>query len=163
MVAHLAAAVAIALTPVGPVQLRDAHDPANPGPAATWADTAGGRIWLDGRPTRFVLQHEIGHFVDARRLTDTDHAWFTPRLGFAPDMPWWGTRTEIGWPVPAERFADASAACALHLDPRRNWTISYGYAPTRRQHERICTRIAALLEPAATPSRELDRPHHEPI
>lgn len=117
------------------------------------ADMATNEIWLAPNSGSFERWHEIGHLFDAQVLTDPDRAWFM--RAFRMTGEWVrGTGDEcLGKRCPDELFADAYAACANDLRPegrRRDgmtvsdWTTSYGYFPTARQHRRVCNGIAVI-------------------
>lgn len=112
--------------------------------------SAGSTIYIPPGTEPFALQHEIGHAFDAyyldagerhrfQTLAKTDGGLWSPGTGMTPE----GLRS------PAEKFADAYAACRLGLTPSENWTESYGYMPTRKQHRAVCSFIkrAALDRP----------------
>jgi hypothetical protein len=147
--------VALALAPVGSAKAAMPHPPGPPItvsadvahcapvapgvlPVAGCADLDAGIIYAS---TRLAEEHERGHFFDVRVLTDQDRAWFTRLLGrYLPGTPWVWAR---GHQSPAERFADAYAACALGKSPRDDvWGTAYSYMPTARKHRRVCNAIA---------------------
>lgn len=117
-----------------------------------------GEVWLVGQPKswieRFALSHEIGHVFFFQTATDSDRAYITRLLRFPDGTPWYASDEwyaasgESDSPPPDEIAADAYAACDLGLAPvlppgRRSmrWIEGYGYAPTMRQHRRICLAI----------------------
>ena len=60
---------------------------------------------------------------------------------------------------PSEWFADGYAACAVRLRVRRRpHRTLYGYAPTRRQHARVCRLIEAAAEPRGRPQQRPQNP-----
>lgn len=168
LVSHRAAAVAarfdVPLPPGDVTVLRGVVCPDVPDAAC--ADTYRGIIYLPpdrGHAIdRFDLAHELGHFYDDRVLTDRDRARFTVLLG-VPGVPWdGGQRTGLDCgprDCPAELFADAYAACALHLVPDDGawlrWipggyelTYSYGSTPSKRHLATLCQALRFLaLQP----------------
>ncbi len=99
---------------------------------------------------RFRTWHELGHALDAERLTDTDRATFTSLFKMQGA---WNQGTGMGTRSPNEVFADAYAACALRMRPHgrargrmvvSRWQTSYGYYPTSRQHRRVCFAISQV-------------------
>jgi hypothetical protein len=130
--------------PLPPGDLVIHRGPCFDGGGACALSSSGG-VWAQGR---FALAHELGHVFDTRVLTPSDRAWFTQLLDLT-GRPWGASG---GWPDPAERFADAYAACAVGLSPagkrdrkgrvRGGWIDVYGCRPTARQHRAICNAIS---------------------
>lgn len=126
--------------------------------ACTAADSA--TVYLDGDRSRFALQHELGHLVDAQLLDAGERRAIQRVMGTA-GHPWWGSGTGLacrGRVCPSERFADAYATCRLGWDarPRRiggawglSWTVAYGWAPTPRRQRLACAVIARASRDAA--------------
>ena len=127
-----------------------------------------GRIYLLNRDP-FTLEHELGHFYDARDLDDKERAWLLPLLGARDDTPWdrpdrWtdGDPYCLHTVCANERFADAYAACALDLHPGR-WIAPHGqhqytgsWIPswhiTRAQHIDLCEALPLFADPAPAPT-----------
>jgi hypothetical protein len=103
----------------------------------------------------FDRWHETGHVFDDEVLTDADRVEFTRLLGFTPgswlrgyeDLNGAAVTFMAGVRSPSEHFADAYAACALHLNPDTNWVDGYGYHPSVRQHRRVCRAMWAASRP----------------
>jgi hypothetical protein len=103
---------------------------------------------------RRVLYHELGHVFDLRVLNSRERRRFKRIVGIHRTGWFHG-----GLP-PAEWFADGYAACAIRLHLRhRNTPTPYGYAPTRRQHARVCRLIRAAAKPHG---RRPQRPKNPP-
>jgi hypothetical protein len=86
--------------------------------------------------SRFSREHELGHIFDAEYMDAGERQRFETLVGLSG--PWiQGTGME-GTKSPAEWFADAYAACRLHLTPGSNWTLAYGYDPSKREHRAVC-------------------------
>jgi hypothetical protein len=101
------------------------------------------------RRPRSVLLHELGHLYDLRVMNNRDRDRFR-RVMRARKRAWWKGNIPL-----AEQFAEAYSFCARY---RRIVSISrystYDYAPTRRQHAKVCALIVAAAgdrEPAAPP------------
>jgi hypothetical protein len=101
------------------------------------------------RRPRSVLLHELGHLYDLRVMNNGDRGRFR-RIMRAPRRAWWKGKIPL-----AEQFAEAYSFCARY---QRIVSISrystYDYAPTRRQHAKVCALIVAAAEdrkPAAPP------------
>ena len=101
------------------------------------------------RRPRSVLLHELGHLYDLRVMNNRDRGRFRKVLR-ARKRAWWKGRIPL-----AEQFAEAYSFCARYS---RIISISrystYDYAPTRRQHSKVCTLIVAAAgdrKPAAPP------------
>ncbi|MEA2406932.1 MAG: hypothetical protein QOE69_1051 [Thermoleophilaceae bacterium] len=94
------------------------------------------------RQTRYVLLHELGHVFDLVVLNARERRHFKRILGIRRSGWFRG-----GLP-PAEWFAEGYAACATRLRLQRaSKPTVYGYAPTRRQHARVCRLIVAAAKP----------------
>ncbi len=106
------------------------------------------------RELRTVLYHELGHSFDLRVLNRRDRGRFKRIIGIR----------RHGWfrgaLPPSEWFADGYTACAIRTRVRRRAQATfYGYAPTRRQHARVCH----LIHDAAAPKgRKPRRPKNPP-
>jgi hypothetical protein len=97
------------------------------------------------RRPRAVLYHELGHVFDIRVLNGHERRRFKRILGV--HSGWF----EGGLP-PAEWFADGYATCAKRRRlSRRATPTAYGYAPTIRQHARVCRLIQAAAAPRGRP------------
>lgn len=118
--------------------VQSATCPTGDAPACAYTDTA--TIYVEPGQGEFVLKHELGHLFDYQRLNDGDRHWFTRMLGLTGA---WSQGAGLeGLLSPAERFADAYAACALGWRPDRgHWEDSYGYEPTPTRHRKICAAI----------------------
>jgi hypothetical protein len=91
---------------------------------------------------RRLLYHELGHVFDFRVLNNRDRRRFKRILGIH-SRGWM-----LGGLPPSEWFADGYAACAIRgRIHRRARPTEYGYAPTRRQHARVCRLIRAAVAP----------------
>lgn len=167
LVAKVLVATAAAISGPAPAHLM----PRPPGPITISADTANcqydyatgcadiqtGTIYAR-RGDKDTLSHELGHFFDARVLTDADRNWFTPRLGFEPGTPWKGCR---GCQSPQERFADAYMNCDrgyTMFGHRQVWDAGYGYVPRseRAMHD-VCGAIKAQAPSSTLASRTASR------
>jgi hypothetical protein len=124
------------------------------------SDPLGGRIWLAGSLDPFELAHELGHVYLERDLDDHWRGRIAALLGYDPRAEPWSTGLTaddcLTQACPSELAADAYAACALRLSPKRRvvgrgkrrrivegWQTAYGYQPTLRQHRRVCRTIRA--------------------
>jgi hypothetical protein len=58
---------------------------------------------------RHVLAHELGHLVDADRLSDDLRARWTQARGIAADTPWYGCDSCVDFATPAGDFAEVYA------------------------------------------------------
>jgi hypothetical protein len=121
----------------------------------------GAAYTVDGN--RFAVLHELGHAYDATMMDAGERNRFA-RLAGMNDLLWtWSDDVNgalvQGSGTPAERFADAYAACrmALVVGSGHTWWTSYGYLPTARQHRRICKTIARAGRDLGTPVVNGDR------
>ena len=99
------------------------------------------------RRPRSVLLHELGHLYDLRVMNNRDRGRFRKILR-ARKRAWWKGKIPL-----AEQFAEAYSFCARYS---RIIAISrystYNYAPSRRQHAKVCALIVAVArdrKPAA--------------
>jgi hypothetical protein len=114
------------------------------------------------RRPRAVLLHELGHLYDLRVMNNRDRGRFR-RIMRARKRAWWSGKLPL-----AEQFAEAYSFCARYS---RTVAIAryatYDYAPSRRQHARVCKLIVAAAgdrAPAAPAPRApvVTRPDPEP-
>ena len=122
-------------------------------------DGAPAKIYLNlrhlatARVRRYVLLHEIGHYLDFLYLRDRDRDRFRRILGI--HAPWRRSRslppdfhpTAYTPGPPSEVFAQAYAECAVkgpEIPRRPRRPIRYRYRPTPRQHHRACRLVAAV-------------------
>jgi hypothetical protein len=116
-------------------------------------ETAGGcylgnTIYVLDRHSRFSIYHELGHAFDEQMMDAGERNRFAHLVGMA-DLKWTWADDMDGALVqapgtPAERFADAYAACRMGLIAGAGhiWKSGYGYYPRARQHRLICGVIA---------------------
>lgn len=142
-------AVARVPGPSGDIVISTQHCPGSD--AWACADIDGGVLYLAVR-SRFAAYHEIGHFFDARDLTDDDRLSLKLTMHVNPLTPWappGRTADRCGEDqCPNEMFADAYADCALGNTPavrhhRAHWATAYGYSPTVAEHRDVCGLIRA--------------------
>jgi hypothetical protein len=135
----------------GPVRLRLVGCPALPRAAGCVYRKRPRTIYLKRglRRPRSVLLHELGHLYDLRVMNNRDRGRFR-KIMRARKQPWWKGKVPL-----AEQFAEAYSFCARY---QRIVSISryatYEYAPSRRQHTRVCRLIVAAADdraPAAPP------------
>jgi hypothetical protein len=107
--------------------------------------------------TRFTRLHELGHAYDATMMDAGERNRFARLMGMN-DLLWtWADDVDgvlIQAPgTPAEKFADAYAACRMGLivGSGHTWWTGYGYFPTARQHRRICGLITRAGRDLGTP------------
>lgn len=104
-----------------------------------------GRIYLPEDSTPFMREHAFGHIYDAQRLDQGERNKLIRELG-TPGRSWHESDPYAGV---SERFADAYAACRLHLDPDHHWESAYDYSPSPRAFRRVCATIARAADPIA--------------
>jgi len=105
------------------------------------------------RDPRTLLYHELGHVFDLRVMNRRD------RRAFKRVMRLRGPGWYRGSPSPSEQFADGYALCARRRTVRGAARRSaYGYRPSARQHERVCTLIARAAGPRSRPPQRPKTP-----
>jgi hypothetical protein len=132
----------------GRVQVRWAPCPPNPRVAGCVLFARPRTIYLGpNRPEpRRTLLHEFGHLFDLHVLNHRERRRFKRIMAIRRSG--WGR----GRLPPAEWFADGYASCAVRLRlDRPVAATAYGYAPTRRQHARVCRLIRATAKPDRRP------------
>lgn len=95
-------------------------------------------IYLPTGTSSFAREHELGHIFDVQYLSEGERNRFQTLAKIKGEWNPGTGATAAGMRSPAERFADAYAACRLGLVPGANWTVGYGYNPTRKQHRAVC-------------------------
>src|SRR4051812_5392944 len=107
--------------------------------------------------TRFARLHELGHAYDATMMDASERNRFASLMDMS-DLLWTWSDDLDGAIVqspgtPAEKFADAYAACRMGLivGSGHTWWTGYGYFPTARQHRRICGLITRAGRDLGTP------------
>jgi hypothetical protein len=108
--------------------------------------------------SRFARLHELGHAYDATMMDAGERNRFASLMDMS-DLLWTWSDDIDGAIVqspgtPAEKFADAYAACRMGLvvGSGHTWWTGYGYFPTARQHRRICGVITRAGRDAGTPA-----------
>ena len=103
---------------------------------------------------RLVLYHELGHVFDIHVLNGRERRSFKRIMGIHREG-WFHSGLSA-----AEWFADGYAACAVRRRIRRRLRATlYGYAPTARQHARVCRLIVVAAKPRGRPPQ---RPRNPP-
>lgn len=141
MIAAALASLVLAAIPAPAATVVQAPCPVIGGPCAF----PDGRVYLPTGSPRFAREHELGHVFDAQRLDDGERNKLK-RLLALPGRPWRLGTGLHGAGSPSERFADAYAACRMHLDPAKRWAGSYDYNPSRRGFVRTCATIARAAD-----------------
>jgi hypothetical protein len=140
----------------GRVQIRRADCPGHPILVGCVFTARPRTLYVSHRAfePRTVLYHELGHAFDIRVLNQRDRERFKRIIGIRR-RGWFS-----GALPPSEWFADGYAACAIRRRAgRRARPTFYGYAPTTRQHARVCR----LIQRAAAPKgRRPRRPKSPP-
>lgn len=126
------------------------------------ADAGANQLWINPQALNpsFVFEHELGHFTDARNLSDDERATLEAKMGFAGN---WSDCGDASTDVAhygfcaKETYADTYANCALGLAPlhyvRRGkhratidtWNMSYGFRPNYEQARDLCRMIRGFL------------------
>jgi hypothetical protein len=105
------------------------------------------------REPRRLLYHELGHVFDLRVLNRRERGAFK-RIAGIRRRGWFR-----GALPPAEWFADGYAGCAVRQRLRgRAAATPYGYAPTPRQHSRVCRLIRNAAAPRGRPPQPPQNP-----
>lgn len=105
------------------------------------------------RNARSVLYHELGHAFDLRVLNWRERRRFKRIIGIRRSGWFEGAAPPMEW------FADGYATCAVRSRlPRAARPTLYRYAPTPRQHARVC----GLIREAAKPRGRRPRPPANP-
>jgi hypothetical protein len=108
----------------------------------------------NARDLRAVLYHELGHVFDHLVLNSRERRQFKRIIGVQ------GAGWSRGRLPAAEWFADGYAECAVRPRVRRRaGRTAYGYAPTTRQHARVCRLIRRAAKPHG---RRPQRPRNPP-
>lgn len=130
----------------GPITLTFTGCPTRPTRACTISDDLPVRIYIPPRQYQHqslagVYYHELGHAFDALLLTDPQRAALKRAMGAAP-RPWRSPPNS-----PHEQFAEAFRLCATYgprWTMRGDYTIKYGWQPTRRRYATTCRLIRRL-------------------
>ncbi len=102
---------------------------------------------------RLVLYHELGHAFDVRVSNTRDRRRFKRIMGIHQRGWFHGDLPSSEW------FADGYAACAVRLRVgKAAGRTLCGYAPTRRQHARVCRLIQAAAKPRGRPPQRPQNP-----
>lgn len=126
--------------------------PGMPDAGACWDGTA---VYVDAFDVddRDVLRHELGHAFDTRHLDDAERAALARLLGRRGvewcDVGAWQARADedTRHAPPCEQFADAYANCRTGARVASiRFVYGYGYAPTPRQHRRVCAAITRYAD-----------------
>jgi hypothetical protein len=148
----------------GPIKLRLIGCPALPRAAGCVYRKRPRTIYLKPRlrRPRSVLLHELGHLYDLRVMNNRDRGRFRKIIA-ARKRPWWRGKVPL-----AEQFAEAYSFCARYQRIRSISRFStYDYAPTVRQHTKVCRLIVGVADdraPAAPAPQApiVTRPDPEP-
>ncbi len=126
------------------IQRRGCVDSAGVTRSCTWAP--GSVIGLqepDPSNLRVTLLHELGHRFDFLRMNAAARQAFQQTMHISGR--WDELRADdllVELTSPQEQFAEAYGLCARFQALRRTRRIAiYGYAPTPRQHRRVCRLI----------------------
>lgn len=89
-----------------------------------------------------ALIHELGHWIDDTRMSETDRTRFAVLIN-RPSAPWWQYPNATG-----EKFAQAFMLCALvpNIPLNRQFqSYAYGWAPTHATQVKVCSFIKEIL------------------
>lgn len=113
------------------------------------AQTDGRTVWMQGKPDRQTLAHEMAHVLDTTALTDSDRARFARIMG--TKGPWEPTQVNGGQVqtthgAPSERFADMVSMLATKRFPKPGQGGGFGFLDEDPPSLRELLRLGRSLE-----------------